>query len=825
MFTHNARLAWQFYCNEKKSPHQRFLLWTQIVLMVFIVTISQSSDSIQRYLSYNLSNLLGADLVISQQRSLTNAQQLALADMSEELVLTRSISTTLTHKGEWQRATLKAVGEDYPLQGELRTSDSLGGEETTSMTGPEVGNIWLDTRLLTSLSLQVGDKLSISNHAFTVSRILQHEPDRLMEGHNVNMRALMHSQDLAHLNFSEDIVRHRYLFATSTQQLKRILEWQKEHLPAAQVHYKQGAHPLALFWKRTENFLGLASIILFFMAAIAIQQLNHVKMQKEQFFTAVCLSLGSSKKACLQISVLKWLLSLLFLLPFVLLISGLSHWLIIQYLSTTFENLQWQVNIALLAKTIAASTAIFAVFHTPVWIGLKQSSVAQLIHNTNGKSSSIVALTCAVIVLTGLAAAYSDNYLLTTMVLSAMAISVLLILATSWVSLTVGERLTTNVSGLMPFALYMMRQRLLSKSTQILGVGLCAFLLLFTLMLLRDLGANMQSYQRQHDGNLLVSQASVTQMADIETWAQKNDIEIRQNKSFMYAKLTHINEQHLSEFSESPSESLATFSRSIRLHSTDVVPSNNRVVDGQWWQEGDDWQKISIEQEVMTDLGLNLGDSLRFFVGSKRFDFTIVASHEYRPGAGSITFWVQMPAAALHFMDAPQYTMASLELTKPQFSMLGQLWQKHPSLRMSSLEEMTKRFDTTLAMVTQVISGFSILIILLASIVIVSSIHAFEAKEKKKNSIIMSFGFSKNTCLKLNVIEWLVTGFIAASGAIMGTWFAGILIYDAHFSMSYQPDFVWLLATLLLILSVVALLGILASKNTLSSSIKTLMSE
>lgn len=826
MLSDNVRLAWQFYHQEKHYAHQRFLSWTQVILMVFIVTLSQTSETIQAYLNHNLNNLLGADLVISQQRALTDSQQAALAELSKQNVLTQSLKTTLTHNGVWQRATLKAVAEDYPLQGELRTSDSLAGDGQATATGPAKGEIWLDTRLLASLSLQLGEQITIANQNLTVSRVLLHEPDRLMEGHNVDMRAMLNQQDMEQLNFPQDIIHHRYLFAASGDQIEGILAWTKVNLPAAQTHHKQGAHPLALFWQRTENFIGLASIILFFMAAIAIQQLTHVKVKKEQFFTAVCLSLGASKSTGLQISILKWLLGLVFLFPVVLLISTLCHWLIVEWLTTTFAQLEWQFNLQSAIKPLLATVIIFAVFHFPVWLGLTQSSVGQLIHNLNRNVSTSLSLGCAVLVLAGIAAAYSDNGLLTAMVLGSMGISILLILFISWLTLSFGEKLTKNVSGLMPFALYMMKQRLLSKTTQILGVGLCAFLLLFTLMLLRDLGGTMEAYQRQHDGNLMVSQASKIQMDDIQSWVATNNIEMRQHKSFMYAKLTKINAQYLSDFSEKPSDSLATFSRSIRLHWSQAVPANNRVIDGQWWQQNDDnWQQVSMEQEVMTDLGLKLGDRLTFFIAEQSIEFVISASHAYKPGAGSITFWVQMPPSALSHIDAPHYSMASLELAEQQFSLLSQLWKKHPSLRMVSMKEMMQRFDTTLAMVTQVISGFSLLIIVLASIVIVSSIHALEGKEKKKNSIIMSFGFSKKTCLQLNVIEWLVTGAIAASGAILGTWIAGLLIYESQFSMHYQPDFVWLLGTLSIILIAVTSLGIVASKNSLSSSIRELMAE
>ena len=52
---------------------------------------------------------------------------------------------------------------------------------------------------------------------------------------------------------------------------------------------------------------------------------------------------------------------------------------------------------------------------------------------------------------------------------------------------------------------------------------------------------------------------------------------------------------------------------------------------------------------------------------------------------------------------------------------------------------------------------------------IFASTNALQVKEKKKNSVIMSFGFSRKTCLHLNMIEWLATATISTAGAVLGT--------------------------------------------------------
>jgi len=820
------QLAWHYFRQEYSQPHQKLLRWVQAILMVFIVTLTLSSNTIQHYLQNNLQNLLGADAVLTQKDKLTDKQLISLVNLSESVVNTLQIDATLTFNGKWQRSKLKAVGNDYPLQGQLLTSSSLQSSATVTNGGPLAGNIWLDSRLFASLTLSIGDSIQLGKQAFIVSRVLIHEPDRLMEGHNVAMRAIINRDDMDKLAFPSDLIQHRYLISASKSQVQQLIDWQQAQLPAAKINHKTGAHPLASFWQRTENFLGLASIILFFMAAIAIEQLAQVHLKKEQYFSAICMSLGASKSTGLQLSIFKWLINIMVLIPVIAILSSVFHWLVVSWLSGTFSEITWQLDVWLTFKTMATSVLLFAAFHSPVWLTLTQTSVAKLFHQNHKSLSLGLVKICALIVLVLVAFNYSDNGLLTLMLLSSILITILLMIAISWLALTVGEKTSQRFSGLVPFTLFMMKQRLLSKSTQILGIGLSSFLLLFTLMFLKDLGDTMSSYQRTHDGNVIVSQASQPQMKAIEKWSKDNDINLRQTKPYLYAKVVEINNQTLNEFTTKPSESLAILSNSIRLHWNQAIPNTNRLVQGEWWDnDTKDWQQISIEEEVMTDIGLSLGDQLTLIIHQQSFNFTITASHVYKPGSGSIIFWVHMPDAAIQHISAPKYYMASLELNDEQEPLLGQLWKEHPTIRMISLQEMTKQYDSILGMITKVISGFALMIILLAVIVILSSINALEGKEKKKNSIIMSFGFLKRTCLQLNIIEWLITALIIATGAIAGTYITGTLIYQSQFLLPYQPNFLTLLVTLIIILSSVTLLGIYASRHNLKSSVKELMAD
>lgn len=820
------KLAWYLLRQELTQISQILANITTLVLMTFVVTLSLSGSNVQHYLTGNLHQLLGADAVISHRGALTSQLERELLSFATEHAMTKSSTTTLTHGDNWANATLKAVDNAYPLQGKLVIADDLGNQEYPTVQTPKSGELWLDSRLISSLAIEIGQSLSLGGQVFTVTKVLHHEPDRLMQSHSVAMRGMMNKTDFNRLNIADDTVNYRYLLASTNQQIGQLSNWQKHHLATATLYHKQGAHPLATFWQRTENFLGLSSVILFFMAAIAFDQLAGKQAARDGFRSAVFHSVGASPSTGVILSVIKWLLQLALLLPIVIAFATGFHHLIIQWLSSTFDDLtpRWDLLVAL--KGFCATAVLLLVFQLPIWFAIATSSVGKLIQQRNITPNRWMAKCSALLVLCLVSVFYTDNGLLSLMVLLSVGITITMVLVVSWCGLTAGEKLSRNLSGLAPFALFMMKQRLISKSTQILGVGLCAFLLLFTLMLMRDLGETMSHYSRAHDGNVLVSQASEEQIHYIEQLALQEQFEIRQNKRFVYAKLTRVNQQLLTDFNDKPSDSLATLQSPIRMHWSRNVPSNNRVVEGRWWKvEDSNWQQVSVESEVMTDLGLNIGDTLTFAIGLQTLDFTIAASHVYQPGQGSITFWVQMPAAAISHISAPQYAMASLELDEDNSALLATMWRTHPTLRMASLKTLTARFDATLAIVTDVIVGFSGLIVLLSALVIIASVQGQENSEKRKNSVIMSFGLNRRTCLKLNIIEWFMTGLIAAGGAIIGTYVAGLLIYDSQFSLTYQPDITWMLMTLAVLVKSVTTLGMSASSHSLRASIRQLMQE
>lgn len=812
--------------NDLKANDGRVSVLTQITLIFFLMTLTFTSGSIQHYLAENLNQLLGSDLVLESHTPLTSLQQSQLAALSSGVSKTSLNEIVLTNGERSERAQLKLVDDNYPLQGILQIGSGPAAQQVPSKQPPNIGEIWLGPRLATKLGLSVGDIMQFGNSTLRVAAILFHEPDRIMEGHSVALRAMVHERSVLASALGTSSWRVRHLIAANPNQRKEIEAWSSQMLPDATIIKKEGGqHPLANFWKRTENFLGLASVILFFMGAVALDMTNRRWLANMRYRLAIYASLGTPLHKGAMLAAAQWFLGFLLAMVIAILLSLTAHTVIIGELQSVFPDLQpvrsWPAGL----RTMGLALLLFVVLQVPSFMQLRHASLISLIRTTAEDRYIWQRLLWGVGSVSILAAAYSDNMLLTGMTLAAISGAILLMIAISWMVMRLGDLWGRNRTGLLPFAFFMMRRRLFSKSAQILGLGLCGLLLLFTLMLMRDLGGALEGYRRTHDGNLLISEAQEEQIDAVRQWASDTGSNLLQLRPFLSAKLIAVNQLPLSSYMEQPSDSGATLQRSpVRLSWSQDNPKNNRLISGNWWDsDTKDWQQISVVAEVMTDLSLDLGDTLTFQISGKPYDFAIAASHAYRAGGGSITFWFRVPTSAKDQIQAPSRFMGSMELPANAWSKLSGLWQRHPTLLLVSLQELTERFDKTREIVIKISSGYAGMVLLLALFVLVASVSGFRDDDRLKNGLLMSMGLRTKDCLWLNFYDWGVTALIAAAGAIAGTWLAGLALYQAQFGLTYNPDILWIAGTLAAMVTAVCLVGYAACHQSLRVSVRDLM--
>src|SRR5471030_2145793 len=126
------RLLWRDWRADEVT-----LLFAAIVIAVgSLTTVSFFTDRVQRALTQQSNQLLGADLSIVSDRPL--ADEFAAEAHARGLAVTRALRfpSMASHGGESLITDVKVVAAGYPLRGEVRLADELFGAERIAREVP-----------------------------------------------------------------------------------------------------------------------------------------------------------------------------------------------------------------------------------------------------------------------------------------------------------------------------------------------------------------------------------------------------------------------------------------------------------------------------------------------------------------------------------------------------------------------------------------------------------------------------------------------------------------------------------------------------------------
>jgi putative ABC transport system permease protein len=153
------------------------LLGISLVLAVAVLSgIAIFTDRLESTLVGQSNNLLGADNIISGTQP-QNSEWLIAADKVHIKSTQVSEFSSMVYAGdEMHLAGIKAVTQGYPLRGQLEISQipfAMKASDIQIATSiPAPGEVWVDSRLLPLLKINLGDKLTVGEYELTVTHIL-----------------------------------------------------------------------------------------------------------------------------------------------------------------------------------------------------------------------------------------------------------------------------------------------------------------------------------------------------------------------------------------------------------------------------------------------------------------------------------------------------------------------------------------------------------------------------------------------------------------------------------------------------------------------------
>lgn len=783
----------------------RLLSLSIIVCTCVAASLGFFAKSVQTALDKDIANFLGAPLVVrSDQAILSKALEI---DGLSGPVYTATFTTGALSEDDYQSVSLKAVSNDYPLQGELLIRNAEGDNALKGMA-LRLDQAWLDQRAMDELNVAIGDEIQVGSSSLKVTGEVLFEPDRLTQLQHVLPRVMVSQQSLANTGVSNDNDRGKFrvLFAGESAALKR-LEAQLPELISHEFEVLKpgtGRHPFSRISLRAERMLNVVLVLILLMCGGAAATLADHSVRRYAMPATVLRCMGVNRRAvawglCLQLLALALVMSLM---------GSLLGWLLQHILVGVMEP-HMTLEVATieprdLLGPIGIGLVTVVAFVLPKLQQLGSISVSSVLrgHIERPKRTYLTSL-CAAVVVAAMLWISSDNAQLTMMLVGAVIFLVLLSIGFGWGLSKLSAQAHRFFRGPLKIAVRSIGRSPGRHIAPLASVSIAMMAVLMTVTLRGSFLDVLQVQMLETDGNYIYSGLPEAQRDAFTQTLADARTELKGMHPVVSARLISVNGIPIDQALKKESDTREETRSKVRLSWAQSLPENNSLVRGDWPILGSN--EVSVENEVMTDLGLKLGDSLGFQIGEAVLTSTISSRREYQGGGSRMMFWFMFAPDALANFE--QRLMGGLMIQNKPQSILNDLNSNFPQLRITNLERQISGIRDIMIVLTRLMNTTLSLLLGGALMVIVASSFTSAANRQSQLTLMRALGLRRVQCYAMNVVEQLTIGLVACIVGLLGVQLIAGLMFHNLFALSYELDWWRSISLTLLISGAFAILG------------------
>ena len=820
-----------------KGGELRLLFLALIMAVTSITGIALFTDRLEKALLLESANMLAADRIVSgrgdlPREVLTEGQTRGLS--TAEVVSFTSMAFSETGN---ILVAAKAVTDAYPLRGEVIVSEQAFVRGTPIGSGPPQGEVWLESRAMAALDIDIGDFVSVGEAELRVGKIIVAEPDRgggsMMD--NAGPRLMLHMDDLASTNVVQlgSRVSNRYLFAADDiSDLDAFEEWFRSREEWRGRYYirdiRDESEEVREALERAESFLLLSSLFAVLLAGVAIALTAKRYSERHYDYVAILKTFGCTSS---QISFI-YLNIQLVLASFAVSIGWLFGWFIHGVILAVLQRLLF-VDLpepGFQPFIVGGLTAVICLlsFALPPLLALRETPPLRVLRKdiSQQKIGDNVPYLFGALGALLLVYWYSQDLILTSVLIISVAAIALVLSGVSYFILRTSSSTGMKAGSAWLLAMTATRRRRKQNVLQVMVFSITIMSLLILTLLRTDLVEEWQAQLPENTPNHFMMNITQSQIPGIESFFAQNGIEGNQFFPLVSARVTRVNgdlpspgdesevsvsRATLTEGSESEepesemalgtnpqtdappvnAEDATTGGRRVRgrlsrrqvTWSTDL-PSDNMITEGIWWGEESEPGYVSIEQEYAEWLDLELGDRLEFEVNQQIVSAEVSSFRSVRWDNMQPNFFIIFSPGTIDHLGATFLSTALME--REQKILLNDLVRLFPTVVVIEIDALIEQIQTIIIQVTSAIELISILVLICGALVLVACVNASLDERFHENAILRTLGAGRKLILSSLLIEFasigVVAGLIATLGAEASVYYLQEEIFEQKFS-------------------------------------------
>ncbi len=722
-------------------------------------------------------------------------------------------------------ATVKAVDVGYPLRGTLRTAPRLLAEEELSPGLPASGEVWAEAALLARLGADVGATVELGARSFVVTRVLTYRPDQAGGFTSLAPSVLLNYADVPATGLIREGSRVTYqqLYAGDREimaAVERYLDDRRSDDIRLQTRGEADGN-LNQSIDRASRFLALASLVSLLLAAVAVAMSARRFASRRLDTAALLKSLGATQNFVLGVNLIQ-----LLLLALVACVAGTLLGMAGEALLTTIlaDLLKVALPAASLRPVIlGAGTAVLLLvgFALPSLATLRRSPPLRVLrHDLEPPPvGALLTYACAVVAV-GLLVYWSvrDLKLVVVIIGGSLVIAALLYFA-GRLLVALLSRFRSSVGVSWRYGLANVARRGQLSAIQVVAFGLGLMVLLFLTFVRNDLLSDWRGSLAENAPNRFLINIQPHELESVQSILAKYELDDADFVPLVRARMTHINGQDVTQidFDQSMERGRGFVRREANLSFANRLQEGNEVVSGEFWSADHTGPpEVSVDEEVMRDLNLEIGDTLTYIVAGEPLTAEITSARLIQWDSFLPNFFMVFSPGALD--DYPKTYVSGLFVNRDNQRVVLELARAHPSVSAIDMGAIIRQVKTVIDRAATAVQAVFFLTLFAGLVVLFAAVQSTLDERRYESALLRTFGARSSTVVAGIAAEFLALGIAAGILAALGASALGYVAATQLFNLDYRFDAILWIAGIVGGALLVGVSGLLAARSAIRST-------
>jgi putative ABC transport system permease protein len=715
----------------------------------------------------------------------------------------RSINLlSVVFNGEASQLTnLRAVGEGYPLRGNVMIADEpfVPGRGATAIPAP--GEVWPDSKLLVAIGAKVGSQISVGAGSFRVSRVLISRPDQGGSFADLAPSLIMNSADIPATQLIQPGSRVSYaaLFAGERVRIDELKTWLGANKRRGEriLDIAQASPQIKNAVDRAGRFLSLASLVSVLLSAIAVAMSARRYVQRHLDSVALMKTLGATRAFTLSVSIIQ----LMVIAVAATVIGSALGFLAQEWLLHAIRGL---LNAELppadlepLAIGFVTAVAVLAGFALPPLLQLSRVPAIRVLRRDVGPPAPLVMLAFgpAVFAVVFLVYWVVRSWFLFFAFSLGLAGFLLLLAGAGALLVGLAGRLRGSVGVSWRYGVANLSRRRAESVVQIVAFGMGIMVLLLLGLVRNDLANDWRISLPDNLPNYFFINIPQNDRDSFMSELAARGASPSRVLPMIRGRLTGINGASVERrrFNNQDGEDAAA--REQNLTWADELGADNRVVAGRWWGPGYKGEPlVSIATEFQESMGLKLGDKLTFDIAGETLEATIANFRKVKWDSFQPNFFIMFAPGVIE--NTTGTYMTSVHFPGGEARSLATLARKFPSVSIFDIQDLLERVRSVFDKAVLAVQSVFFFTLFAGLTVMMAAVQASRDERRYESAMLRTLGASRGTVLQGVLAEFITLGALAGLLAALGASIGGYFVATRVLEMKYGFDpLVWLVGT------------------------------